>query len=76
MPRRRGRLLRRVLQPGPLTADRVCEILATQWGGLRVHIGRRWRPPEISQRDTPSTVQDRYRVSRSTAHRWINGWRR
>lgn len=69
-------LLRTAADADGLTPERVCEILATHYGGTRPHIGKRWQQPEISPRDTPATVQRKYGVPRSTAHNWVQRWKR
>ena len=57
-------------------AERAALALCREAPGARVFIPARAQRPEISQRDTPAAVQQRYNVSRATAHRWVTGWKR
>jgi hypothetical protein len=68
--------LREILErePGPLSAERVVELVCQHFGGQRVYVTQRPKP-EISHKDTPRTIQRRYNVSRSTAHSWLCRWR-
>jgi len=61
---------------GRLTPERACEVIAERFGGREVKIGRQWQRVEIRPTDTPAAVAQRYRVDRSTAHRWVTSWRR
>lgn len=72
------RELREILdqEPGLLTRDRVCELLAQHFGGTRPHIGKQWQEPDITHRDTPETILRRHSVSRRTAYNWVSGWKR
>jgi hypothetical protein len=69
-------LSKRLAREPELSPERVVELIAREWGGQRVYVPRRVGRPEILPTDTPATVQRRYGVPRSTAHAWVQRWRR
>jgi hypothetical protein len=54
----------------------VVEVICAEWGGERIYIPKRPERPQITHKDTPQTIQQRYNVSRATAYNWVNAWRR
>jgi hypothetical protein len=54
----------------------VVEAICAEWGGERIYIPKRHEHPQITHKDTPQTIQQRYNVSRATAYNWVNAWRR
>lgn len=59
-----------------LSPELVAEIICREFGGERLYVPRRYTAPEILPTDTPASVQRRYGVARSTAHNWVQRWRR
>lgn len=66
-------LLREAL--GAPEADRLCAILCQRAGGESIYIPARQDKPVIAPSDTPAVVARKYRVSRTTAYRWVSRWR-
>lgn len=60
---------------GALTPERVVEILRAEWGGTRQYIGGKPPKPSISAHDTPSSVQQKHKIPRSTAYNWVSRWK-
>jgi len=59
-----------------LSPESVADIIRREWGGQRIYIPSRAPRPKILPTDTPKTIQRRYGVPRSTAHSWVQRWRR
>jgi len=66
-------ILRREI--GTDAAARACHALIREAGGENLYIPRRPPPVEVKQTDTPKTLQAQG-VSRRTAYRWVNSWKR
>jgi hypothetical protein len=60
----------------PSQTEALCALVAQRLGGTRPYIRRRGLLPEIRPTDTPASIRQRYAVSRSTADRWVNNWRK
>ncbi|MBV5310765.1 hypothetical protein [Chromatium okenii] len=56
-------------------ADQVLRVICHQCAGESIHVPIRSIRPEILPTDTPKTIQARYRVSKTTAYRWVNAWK-
>jgi len=56
------------------TPEDAIQQIRKQLGGLRIYFPRRNRP-KITHKDTPETLIKRYKVSRSTAHNWLNNYK-
>ena len=70
-------LRQRLEQEPDITPDAVVSIIASEWGGCRLYVpSKRPVEPQITHRDTPKTIAQRYSVSRSTAHSWMIRYRK
>ena len=55
-------------------APRVLSRIRIICGGMRLYVPAK-QPMEVTQKDTPKTLQAKYGVSRSTAYNWLNKYR-
>ena len=61
---------------GTDTAARACHALMREAGGESLYIPRRQPAPAVQPTETVRQVQQRAGVSRATAYRWVNAWKR
>jgi hypothetical protein len=66
-------LIRREI--GAEVGDRLLLAICQECAGESLYIPRRTGRPELSDTDTPQSIQARYGVSRSTAYNWVSSWK-
>ncbi len=61
---------------GAEAGARLCSLICQRAAGETLYIPKRPPVPEIAPSDTPAVIAKRYQISRPTAYRWVDRWRR